>query len=235
MHRVEGGVVEGQRLVEVAHAEVGARQVRVAPGLLDLGPVEVDAVRRGTGELRDVLGDGPAATAKVQHLVASAELEVARHDALEQDLVLEDRLVRVDDRRHVHLLDRTERAEQVDDLVELLELVAAALPVALQGHAVLVVGLRALRRVREQLVVGAHVGVEVVLADLEQADERAEAVTQRRRLVLHVLCPSVRARRRIVPCWSDIAQMLSLGRLAVATRGTGRLDGACHDTCCGEA
>ncbi len=147
-------------------------------------------------------------------LFAHAGLEVARHDALEQDLVLEDRLVRVDDRRHVHLLDRTERAEQVDDLVELLELVAAALPVALQGHAVLVVGLRALRRVREQLVVGAHVGVEVVLADPEQADEHAEAVTQRRRLVPHVLCPSVRARRRIVPCWSDIAQMLSLGRLA---------------------
>ncbi len=163
VHRVEALVRKVERHVEVADVEVGAVQVGVAPGLGDLRAVDVDTEQLGAGQFGHVLGDGPATAAQVEHLGARQHGEVVGDDLLEQDLVVQHRLVRVDRWRHVHLLDRAERAHDVDHLVELADLVATSLVVPLHRDAQVVIGPGVLRRVGEQLGVGAHVGVVVLI------------------------------------------------------------------------
>jgi hypothetical protein len=73
----------------------------------------------------------------------------------------------------------------MDDLVEGLELITAALHVSRRGHTGFVVGLRVLGRVDEQLAVAPHELVVIVVADGQQAAQGPETVTNGRWLVLH--------------------------------------------------
>jgi len=71
----------------------------------------------------------------------------------------------------------------MDDLVERLKFVAAALAITLRRNACVVVGFGVLGGVDEKFAVTSHEGVVIVIADGKQTPEGTESVEDRGRFV----------------------------------------------------
>mmetsp|Transcript_63741 Transcript_63741/g.164094 ORF Transcript_63741/g.164094 Transcript_63741/m.164094 type:complete len:240 (-) Transcript_63741:111-830(-) len=120
---IERRVVEGERIVIVAlhKVQLGAQHLRGLGEVLrvsDLGIVNVEPHHFRPCVCRHMVRDAPTAAAHVQHPLARANVQLVGHALLlPQQLVGEDALLQVHDRRDVHLLDVAHSAQVVDDLV----------------------------------------------------------------------------------------------------------------------
>mmetsp|Transcript_25547 Transcript_25547/g.73516 ORF Transcript_25547/g.73516 Transcript_25547/m.73516 type:complete len:356 (+) Transcript_25547:218-1285(+) len=122
VQRIKGLVGKRQGVVVVAFKElelaVHVRRPGKFPSQGNLGLVDVQAHHIGARVAGHMVGDATAAATDIEHLLARPDVELVGHALLlPQHLVAEDAQLEVHYRRDVHLLDFAERAQVVQYLV----------------------------------------------------------------------------------------------------------------------